>query len=30
MNHVMTQIPYALVAGGLSLLGYLLAGALFL
>ncbi len=27
MNHVMTQIPYALVAGFLSLLGYLVAGA---
>lgn len=30
MNHVMTQIPYALVAGGLSLVGYLVAGILFL
>mgnify|MGYP004651611251 CR=1 FL=1 len=30
MNHVMTQIPYALVAGGISLLAYLFAGMLFL
>ena len=30
MNHVMTQIPYALVAGGISLVAYLVAGALFL
>ena len=30
MNHVMTQIPYALVAGALSLVGYLVAGACFL
>ena len=30
MNHVMTQIPYALLAGGVSLLAYLIAGAVFL
>ena len=30
MNHVMTQIPYALLAGGISLLAYLAAGAMFL
>ncbi len=30
MNHVMTQIPYALLAGAVSLLAYLVVGALFL
>ena len=30
MNHVMTQIPYALLAGAVSLLAYLAAGAVFL